>query len=228
MGEFAPKPAQNIPVALRLVTRITSWTVSTLRWLTTEPMATAPPGAEEFYLYVYQWQESGGAVRKTVSVLRNLLEFAAQADSEYEALSRVPPDLFVYSDDLEAALVQAHRDHFDEPLYHHNQPDWVPNLHGIQGLVKDCPEALRGLVSLKPSSQTRSRAEKKAETKARDDRIQEAFADAWRAGIAKMASTGAPKPLKEKICEALANNKDLNPDGITASRIERIVRRPRR
>lgn len=119
MPDYAQKPTDNTPVALRLVPRITGWSVAQLVNILTTPVEYVPKGVVVFYLQVYQWNDRRTPTLKPVSALMPLLQSATKADDEHGAIAAIPRDLFLYSDDLDGGYLEYLSNNAAEPLFVH-------------------------------------------------------------------------------------------------------------
>ncbi len=224
MNDYASKPAENTPIALRLVPRITGWSIRGLVNFLTVPIVHAPEGAEYFYLDAYQWNHGAMPTQKPVPALTKVLKPAADATNEHDAVAAIPPDLFVFTDDLDAGFIQIVSDHTGEPLFLHEQPDWRPNVHCIEDLIEQCPEPLWTICSLADAKRARSREEGKVHTAQRNEALQRNF-DAIKYRETQQAKrSGGSKPTKKYLCRKLAADRSANPDDLAPERIERLVK----
>jgi len=196
------------------------WTPGGVVNLLTEPIEHDRAGNSVYCLNVCQWSNRGSPTRKPVDILRNLLSQCSDEKPEAEALAAIPPNLFVYSEEL----ASAHRyvsDYPDDAI--ENVLDWDPNLSGIEALIVECPEPLR-LVHPGNARRSRTQRERSEQTAERHAAWQEEFIHRFEAARRRATGQGGAPPKKSDICRQMARDPSINPDDATAATIERIVK----
>ena len=208
-----PDDDKPSPVALRLVPSVSGLSVRKLAEIILDPVTEGPAGVFGPRCPVFQWHAPGDYSEKPIPALRFALADAISTTEKRASIAAVPSDLFVWFDVLERAIWEHGYDSCGEPPPYDERPDRRPNISGIEDLIRECPEELRGIVQL-PNERVRQRREAgKAKTDARNAELQRRFNE-------RLAAN--PGLKKAQICTRLAQDKQF--DGMTAATIERIVK----
>jgi len=205
MSDYQP-PKNNTPIALRLVPRITGYTVRDLFSILTEPIPHSD--RDSYYLYAYQWPNKKHTV--PVSALKLLLEPAMKANTFRGEVVGIPPNLFVWPDDLERCKFDCYFDAAGERPPFSDRPDWNPNIHDIEDLVRKCPPPLWTICNI---PRHKSREQGKKETAERNALLQEKCKEI----LMKM-----PGLSKKDIAKRLGRMPEVR--DLATETIERIIR----
>ena len=137
-------PRHGTPIALRLVPLITGYTIQELFNVLTKPIPYVD--RDIIVLNTYQWPDKHEA--KPAPTLERLLAPALTSKSLQEAITAIPPDLFVWSEDLESCAIHLAPDNPQGPPPWSHRPDWSPYIKDFEDPVRKCPPALRSICSI--------------------------------------------------------------------------------
>ncbi len=205
-------PPEGTPIALRLVPLITGFSIDLLIELLTKE--TSYCDKDDFvYLDSYQWHENEDPTEQPIPALRLILQNAAKAKQLYEIISAIPPTLFVRSTYIEGIMIDTYASEPGTNPALHNTPDWHPNIHGFEELIRECPPKLTTICKLTKVKQHQNREDGKKKTADRNAALQAACDEILRT---------EPNLLKYLVVNKLHEKEEFN--DMSKALIARIIR----
>jgi len=125
------------PIPLRLVPLITGWSVPRIMLPLSEPL---DPGY--YLLTAYEFISGQNIKEATIVIIRDLIEKIELENNKVKQLEILPPNYFVWSDDLAHTWVESmyEMEHPPYVTYSEFKLIWHPALGAYEQLIDECPD----------------------------------------------------------------------------------------